>query len=329
MRPYMRAANVTWDGLDLSDVKEMDFTPAEYETCENVVTSEVKRYTFQVGPLELNSDLYFEVIRSVEEHTPDGTLVGEPIPIHQDDDDELTFSLSGQGHSLFDVGANADGDAQITIAGDIDHHTRSEYRLKLGVSDGKDPENNLDSRIGSVISVKINITEMTEIARSVVENSEGGTPVGDPIATAHADADTTFTLPPEDNGLFTVGKVSGNKAQIMVAPDAILNAEDASTHTLTLRSDTDGHVTDIVVTITVEDDPNETLAIHLSAEPAGRTQPVNTEVTITARVTGATVANSALRFEYIIRDQPPVPSQGAPHQPGRLPAARQPPIRTT
>ena len=32
MRPYLRAANVTWDGLDLSDVKEMDFTPAEYET---------------------------------------------------------------------------------------------------------------------------------------------------------------------------------------------------------------------------------------------------------------------------------------------------------
>ena len=32
MRPYMRAANVTWNGLDLSDVKEMDFTPAEYET---------------------------------------------------------------------------------------------------------------------------------------------------------------------------------------------------------------------------------------------------------------------------------------------------------
>ena len=32
MRPYMRATNVTWDGLDLTDVKEMDFTPAEYET---------------------------------------------------------------------------------------------------------------------------------------------------------------------------------------------------------------------------------------------------------------------------------------------------------
>jgi type I restriction enzyme S subunit len=32
MRPYMRAANVTWQGINATDVKEMDFTPAEYET---------------------------------------------------------------------------------------------------------------------------------------------------------------------------------------------------------------------------------------------------------------------------------------------------------
>ena len=32
MRSYMRAANVTWDGISLHDVKEMDFTPAEFET---------------------------------------------------------------------------------------------------------------------------------------------------------------------------------------------------------------------------------------------------------------------------------------------------------
>jgi type I restriction enzyme S subunit len=34
MRPYLRAANVTWRGLDLSDVKEMDFTASESETYE-------------------------------------------------------------------------------------------------------------------------------------------------------------------------------------------------------------------------------------------------------------------------------------------------------
>ena len=32
MRPYMRAANVTWNGVSLHDVKEMDFTPAEFKT---------------------------------------------------------------------------------------------------------------------------------------------------------------------------------------------------------------------------------------------------------------------------------------------------------
>lgn len=34
MRPYLRAANVTWSGLSLSDVKEMDFTASESETYE-------------------------------------------------------------------------------------------------------------------------------------------------------------------------------------------------------------------------------------------------------------------------------------------------------
>lgn len=31
MRPYLRAANITWDGLDLSDVKEMNFDERDFE----------------------------------------------------------------------------------------------------------------------------------------------------------------------------------------------------------------------------------------------------------------------------------------------------------
>lgn len=31
MRPYLRSANITWRGWDLSDVKEMNFTPSEFE----------------------------------------------------------------------------------------------------------------------------------------------------------------------------------------------------------------------------------------------------------------------------------------------------------
>jgi type I restriction enzyme, S subunit len=32
MRPYLRAANITWKGLDLTDVKEMNFAPEEFRT---------------------------------------------------------------------------------------------------------------------------------------------------------------------------------------------------------------------------------------------------------------------------------------------------------
>lgn len=53
MRPYLRAANVTWNGLDLADVKEMNFTEAESETYElrfgDVLVSEASGSASEVG----------------------------------------------------------------------------------------------------------------------------------------------------------------------------------------------------------------------------------------------------------------------------------------
>lgn len=53
MRPYLRSANVTWDGLDLSDVKEMDFTPEEQKVYRlqrgDVVLAEASGSISEVG----------------------------------------------------------------------------------------------------------------------------------------------------------------------------------------------------------------------------------------------------------------------------------------
>ena len=53
MRPYMRAANVTWDGISLHDVKEMDFTDTEFGTyalCEgDILLSEASGSASEVG----------------------------------------------------------------------------------------------------------------------------------------------------------------------------------------------------------------------------------------------------------------------------------------
>jgi type I restriction enzyme, S subunit len=53
MVPYIRAANVTWDGLELSDVKEMNFTVEEVETYAlrdgDIVLSEASGSATEVG----------------------------------------------------------------------------------------------------------------------------------------------------------------------------------------------------------------------------------------------------------------------------------------
>ena len=57
MRPYLRAANVTWDGLDLSDVKEMDFSPESTRLIGCVVvTSSWPRHP--VAQMRLGSQQY-------------------------------------------------------------------------------------------------------------------------------------------------------------------------------------------------------------------------------------------------------------------------------
>jgi type I restriction enzyme S subunit len=53
MRPYLRAANITWSGLDLTDVKEMNFTSLELSTYAlksgDVLVSEASGSASEVG----------------------------------------------------------------------------------------------------------------------------------------------------------------------------------------------------------------------------------------------------------------------------------------
>ena len=235
---------------------------------DSTVTSEVKQYTFHVGALTLNHEPTFQVERSVEEHAPHNaehvTLVGAPIPVYQGDDDDLTFTLTGPGHSLFSVAADADanGNAQIKVAGNLDHEVLSEYRLTLGVSDNKDHESNTDASVDSRISVKINVTDQPEVERSVPENSAADTLVGDAVEVTDAGTNTlAYALSGHGHNLFSVERdaTTGN-AQIKTAGLGGLDHEARSTYHLTLSvtdySDPLDNYT-LVVIVTVTDDVAE------------------------------------------------------------------------
>lgn len=80
MRPYIRAANVTWSGLDLSDVKEMNFTEKESETFQlrpgDIVMSEASGSASEVGKAaiwsgEIDGCCFQNTLLRVRSHGPD------------------------------------------------------------------------------------------------------------------------------------------------------------------------------------------------------------------------------------------------------------------
>ncbi len=156
-------------------------------TEDEVVTSEVKQYTFYVGDETPNHPPRFQMRRSVPENSPAGTSVGQPVTVAQGDNDALTFTLSGPGHSLFTVETTSDGDAQIKTGGDshrhLDYEVRSAYDLVLGVSDCKDvdgtPEN--PCRVDATQAIRVQVTNVAEEEGVSIEASQNPNQVGQPL----------------------------------------------------------------------------------------------------------------------------------------------------
>ncbi len=186
-------SEIVWNGLD-TDVNSMPLGAGEYEHLEWVfthpgtyvlevhlkghvrkdrtdritdedetVTSEVREYTFQVGPLAVNERPTFGVERSVKENSEGGTAVGDPIRVFTSDNDELEFSLTGTGAEKFDA-TNTDGGAQITVAPGavLFYEAKQAYDLVLGVTDSKDHEGNPERypTIDDTIVVQVNLASV-------------------------------------------------------------------------------------------------------------------------------------------------------------------------
>ena len=133
---------------------------------EEIVTSQVKQYTFHVGPLTLNQQPMFRgPVLSVPENSGEGTVVtGSPVPVvGADDTDTLTYELSGVGHSNF-VAESVAGGAQIKVAPNpyLDTEVRRYYDLVLSVSDGKNRADDHDETVDHTIALRIEATDVDD-----------------------------------------------------------------------------------------------------------------------------------------------------------------------
>ena len=150
----------------LGDVKRHDGAEQKEISVNDTETSEVYRYTFQVGDtLDETEPPIFGASRSVLENSPGGVKVGDPIPVYNAEAPVLYYELTGKGHSNFALASSkssAPHAVQIVMAEGafLDYETDSTtYELNLTVTDKVDHEDNEDLSVDDVLIVRINLED--------------------------------------------------------------------------------------------------------------------------------------------------------------------------
>ena len=146
--------------------------------------------------------------RSIAENTPSGTDIGSAVSATDADvDTTLAYSLSGADASSFGI---VDSTGQLQTSGALDYETKDSYSVTITVSDGS---------LSDTITVTISVTEAndapvfdedTTTTRSVGEEVDIGTIVGNPVRASDQDRDVlNYTLSGTDAASFTINSSTG------------------------------------------------------------------------------------------------------------------------
>ena len=97
--------------------------------------------------------------RSVDENTPAGRNIGDPVAARDDDLDTLTYTLGGGLASFFDI---VEGTGRLLTREPLNHEGQISYRGTIRVSDSKNADGEADTAIDAVISVTITVEDVPE-----------------------------------------------------------------------------------------------------------------------------------------------------------------------
>ena len=181
-----------------------------------------------------------ETSRSVKENADVGTGVGNAVTAVDDNQDLMLYTLSGPDSGSFTIDRAS---AQIKTAEKLDYETKDTYTVVVTATD---PSGAQDSILVTISvtdvddSAVISLNQAPEFAddsaeRSVDENSEVGTSVGDPVTATDANAGDTLTyaLSGDDAAHFAIDDMG----QITVAEGAMLDYEaEQNTYAVTVTA---------------------------------------------------------------------------------------------
>ena len=228
--------------------------------------------------------------REVVENTAAGQPVGAAVTANDDDNDDLTYSMSGGDANLFDFETGT-GQIKVKAGTTLDYEgLRNSYTVSVEVTDSKNADGTPNPAMDDSVTVTINVTDVNEppafdaatAARSIVENSAANTNVGAPVTAADPDTDAslTYSLSGTDADSFTID----SSGQIKVGASPALDYESAKksyTVNVDVRDSKDAAgtadtATDDTIEVTINvTDVNEKPAFTDGA-PATRNVPENT-----------------------------------------------------
>ena len=207
--------------------------------------------------------------RSVPENTESGENIAAPVEAMDDDGLPLTYSISGADASTFSVVSTT---GQLQTRADLDHEDDSTYTFTMTVRDR--------TLLTETQTVTITVTDQPEPPRfpagetgqrSVPENVNRGTNVGDPVTAVDDDEGLIrYSLSGDDAAAFSIVSTTG---QIRTRADLDHEVKSTYTFTITVRDATNlSDTQSVTVTVTdVEEAPE-----FPGTESGSRTVPENT-----------------------------------------------------
>ena len=207
--------------------------------------------------------------RAIAENTPAGRNIGAPVTATDEDEDVLTYTLSGVDAAAFGIVSTT---GQLQTRAPLDYEQKNVYSVAVIVSDGT---------LTDTIGVAINVTDVAENSapvfasssteRSIPENTPAGRNIGSPITATDADGDTlTYTLDGTDASSFGIVSTTGQ-----LKTSAPLDYEKKNAYAVTVIA-FDGTLTDTIsVAIKLTDIDENTPPVFASSSTT-RSIPENT-----------------------------------------------------
>ncbi len=207
--------------------------------------------------------------RTIAENTPAGRNIGAPVTATDEDEDVLTYTLSGADAADFGIVSTT---GQLQTRAPLDYEQKNVYSVAVIVSDGT---------LTDTIGVAINVTDVAEnrapvfasrsMERSIPENTPAGRNIGSPITATDADGDTlTYSIDGTDASSFGIVSTTGQ-----LKTHAPLDYEEKNAYAVTVIV-SDGDLTDTISVAIKVTDIEENSAPVFAGGSTTRSIPENT-----------------------------------------------------